>query len=527
MPEFKLRDLLNMVNKGEIVLPDFQRDFVWYPEDVRELLVSVVGNYFIGSILWMEATKDSSPFARRLVEGVKKVNPDAKIQNLIKIVLDGQQRITSLYYAFYQPEIPLKETKNPYKYYLDIEKMLNEEYDEAVIGVSTYFKNEIKKLENNPNFISFADLLDLGKIAAKYSQDERFKEIIQLVNRILDRYEIHVVPIKFENNELDKIVETFERINRTGLSLSVFDLMVAKLYNHGIKLRELLKNTKNKFEFTKFIKPESILKVIALIRNQNPKRSSILNLHPYNFEKDWDAACEVLKLAFRRVKIQYGAIDFDKLMPYKTMLVPLAGMIYFLKANRMDSDENYKKIDTWYWVSIFTRRYDQAVDSKTFKDYKDFKDWVVSNTIPEFIEKFEPEEVDLDVESSYSAVYRGVLCLIIVNGAYDFLTGQVPTFEKEKVQIDHIFPESRFNENKVLIKTAISTNQQKIDKKPSEYFKELVEKRGEDKVKEILKTHLIPPEALDDLLNDNLNGFIEKRKQTIIEEIKKIRYQIV
>ncbi len=246
MPKIKLRELLDMVNKGEIVLPDFQRDFVWYPENVRELLVSVVGNYFIGSILWMETTKDTSPFALRLVEGVKKVNPDVKIQDLVKIVLDGQQRITSLYYAFYQPEIPLKDTKNPYRYYLDIEKVLNGEYDDAVIGISTYFKNEIKKLENNPNIISFADLLDLGRITIKYSQNEKFSEIVALINRILDRYDIYYVPLKFDNDELEKVVETFERINRTGLPLSVFDLMTAKLYNHKINLRELLKNAEEK-----------------------------------------------------------------------------------------------------------------------------------------------------------------------------------------------------------------------------------------------------------------------------------------
>jgi|Deesub1362A_J573_1020465.scaffolds.fasta_scaffold01960_2 hypothetical protein len=521
MPEIKLRVLLESVNRGEVVLPDFQRDFVWYPEDVRELLVSVIGDYFIGSILWMETTKESSPFALRLVEGVEKVNPDVKIQNLVKVVLDGQQRITSLYYAFYQPEIPLRSTKNPYRYYLDIDKALSGEYDEAVKGVSTYFKNEIKKIEKDPNIISFSDFLDFKKLAKKYSQDERFTEIIDLVNRILDRYEINVVPLKFHENDLEKVVETFERINRTGLPLSVFDLMTAKLYNYKINLRDLLKDAENKFDFTKFVKPEFILKVMALIRDQEPKRKSILNLSPQNFEEDWIAACEALKLAFRRVKSWYGVLDFENLMPYTTMLVPLAGMIHFLKVNRLDRDENYRKLDVWYWAAVFAQRYDQAVDSKTFRDYKDFKDWVLKGKIPEFIEKFDPEEIDLDVESAYSAIHRGVICLIVVNGAYDFLTGQAPTFEREKIQIDHIFPRAHFNENRVLIKTIISTNQRKIDKKPSEYFEKLVKERGEDKVKEILKTHLIPPDTIGDLLNDNLEGFIEKRKQAIIEEIKK------
>jgi len=75
----KVEDLVKSVKNGDIVLPDFQRSFIWEPEDVRELLVSVLGNYFIGSMLILEHFRDESPFALRLVEGVKRVNEGAKI----------------------------------------------------------------------------------------------------------------------------------------------------------------------------------------------------------------------------------------------------------------------------------------------------------------------------------------------------------------------------------------------------------------------------------------------------------------
>lgn len=85
MSEITLRELLNKVYKGEIVLPDFQRSFVWYPEDVRELLVSVLGDYFIGSIVWLEEImRDETPFALRLIEGVKKVNLMQEFSQLLR-----------------------------------------------------------------------------------------------------------------------------------------------------------------------------------------------------------------------------------------------------------------------------------------------------------------------------------------------------------------------------------------------------------------------------------------------------------
>ncbi|RKX91709.1 MAG: hypothetical protein DRP84_11215, partial [Spirochaetes bacterium] len=84
-----VKNLVEGVYKGEIVLPDFQRSFVWEPEGVRELLVSVLGDYFIGVMLVLEIFKGDSPFALRLFEGVEKVNGAAKIQSIVKIILDG------------------------------------------------------------------------------------------------------------------------------------------------------------------------------------------------------------------------------------------------------------------------------------------------------------------------------------------------------------------------------------------------------------------------------------------------------
>jgi len=66
--------LLEDVHDGAIVLPDFQRSFIWEPEDVREFLVSVLRDYFIGSMLVLEQYKEDSPFALRLIEGVGKTD---------------------------------------------------------------------------------------------------------------------------------------------------------------------------------------------------------------------------------------------------------------------------------------------------------------------------------------------------------------------------------------------------------------------------------------------------------------------
>ena len=135
--------------------------------------------------------------------------------------------------------------------------------------------------------------------------------------------------------DLEKLVETFERINRTGEPLSVFELLTARLYKHRIKLRDLLEDAKSKCEAVKIIKPEFILKVITLIRNEEPKRRNILNLNHNNFEDNWNTAINALNNAYKRatnIKNGYGVFDFPKWMPYTTMLVPLAAILNYINS---------------------------------------------------------------------------------------------------------------------------------------------------------------------------------------------------
>ena len=142
--------------------------------------------------------------------------------------------------------------------------------------------------------------------------------------------------------------------------------------------------------------------------------------------------------------------------------------------------------------------------------------------IPEFVKKFNINDVDVDVEKQGAATYRGVINLIVLNGALDFKTGQPPQFYKEKVQDDHIFPKSKYKVNSVINRTLISTNAAKGDLNPSKYFNGRIKDYGKEKLKEILSTHLIPENAIDDLLTDNINDFLKKRKEKILDKIKEM-----
>ena len=92
------------------------------------------------------------------------------------------------------------------------------------------------------------------------------------------------------------------------------------------------------------------------------------------------------------------------------------------------------------------------MDTISYNDYNTLKEWLKDDDkIPEFVKKFNINDVDVDVEKQGAATYRGVINLIVLNGALDFKTGQPPQFYKEKVQDDHIFPKSEYKVNSVKV----------------------------------------------------------------------------
>jgi hypothetical protein len=514
----KVRDLVEKTVDGEVVLPDFQRSFVWEPENIRELLVSILGKYFIGSMLVLEHFKDDIPFAPRLVEGVKEVNPKSEVQNIVKVILDGQQRTTALFYALYEPPVPLKDRKNPYRFFINLSKLFEYKFDEAVEAVNLGDRRKQKMVRENPEYAPISLFKDVKALTRRFQNHPKFTGILEVANNFMND-EIHVVQLD-RKTSLEKIAETFERINRTGTPLSIFDLLTARLWRYGINLRNLLKNSRHRYRFVEIFKPEMILKVVALVRNEEPKRRSLLNLSPDDFENDWETACVHLQKAYRRTGSNYGVLDTQRWMPYSTMIVPLATMLHYLDSHRIATANNYEKVDSWYWGSVFTTRYDQAVDTTSYTDLNAIKSWVNGGGCPDFIKNFEATSVDLDVDKQGSAIYRGVINLVKVSGAYDFRTGQPPEFEKEKIQDDHIFPKSKYKCNLVANRTLLSTNLKKSDLSPSRYFSQIVKEHGDTRFKQILETHLIPESAIQYLLSNDIENFIRERVKAVVKKVQ-------
>lgn len=557
----KIRDIILNAEK-RWKLPNFQRYFDWTREDIRDFLESIFYDYYVGAFLFWEVFNDTELDTIE-IEGV-----DKKIDRPEFIILDGQQRITSLYYAAKAPDNNIRWTNQPSYFYINFRKFFDKNNENSVIEVlyTKYSEEEcyIKwlfpfyRLENYQQWIyGFENYLMKNKDGM---DNEKITEIRRIIERRLqhfwDGFEIPYIRLP-TSMRLRQVTDIFERINTRGKPLNVFDLLIARLSIYGIKLRDLWDATRKKHERVKryFKRTEKIpiyvLQAISLFfeKNHACSRQDTLDLYnnvyddnqEKNFVNDWNEFAEHLDVAIKKIeniKSGYGVKD-QKEIPFMPMLPILAALLKEIE-RRENKSECYKKLDIWYWSSVFSNAYSSSVDSRLTQDFKEMLEWFKDdNKIPRgiIVARREIMTIDFrDVQSHGSAMFKGILSMLALNGAKDFDTEL--TLENAKVNhLDHIFPKGKragFSDysdiDSILNITWMSkrTNEKiKECKKPSVYIKEFIndskyKERTEQDFKEILKTHFINDKAYEHMLNDNFEGFIETRQEAIKGKIREI-----
>ena len=194
--------IIQAVREARVVVPEFQRSFVWAREDIEELFVSILQGYFVGTFLMLDTPTNAPMFPFRIIEGLETVGPDARPNNhtTVRLILDGQQRITSVFYALYEPDIPLKWAQYPHRFYLRLEDALAGDLEEAVVGVSARDRSrmaEIQRLVGADRALPLSALRDpnaflewLYDKQTTWKADER-----KAIQAIYQRFQTFMVPV--------------------------------------------------------------------------------------------------------------------------------------------------------------------------------------------------------------------------------------------------------------------------------------------------------------------------------------------
>lgn len=563
----KLTDLVSESGAGTLALPQFQRNFVWSRDKIEDLIRSLVKGYYIGTFLVLDVDKDSQPFAIRPMMGV-----DIKPQDLRPnwLMLDGQQRLTSIFYAFTAPNEGTGNTKHPYRFFIRLDKLIDGNDDEVVFSEradwgkrwedrEAQYNERVLPLSEVPQWSRWKDgyddwLADTGQhdLRERYRTCWRDPWSDAVEDNLLNVLIPYVQLPKVRDDDREGIAEVcaiFEKINSTGEPLGVFDLLTARLYKflvdgqpldlHALWELAMEKNPKLQ-EFTRGSSDRYgiyVLRTLALIRGTEVKAKSLVNLEPEGFIEDWELATSALENALQRLKSTnpdgFGVFDY-KWQPYTTLLPVLAASLHALQYIG-DAANAYADLKAWYWGSVFTERYSGSIESISYRDATDLLKRFRDETSPVAAFKDIREQILENPGFSFRDVsrnnsrYRGIINLIAIQGARDFATND--SIEFHELEDHHVFPRAFLRDDKGVTESAEvnsitnrtlisgSTNRRISRKSPNEYLQSVM---PESSVDSILVSHFINAEAMGAMQENDYDRFRVARDRTLVTKVREL-----
>ena len=554
-----LTNLITRLREGRYVIPDFQRDFEWEPWDISALMRSIFRDYYIGSLLLWKGKEEN--FAALACEPIYGFGGRSEPSH---IVLDGQQRLTAMYYAFMAPNVSAPKRHNRFLYFIRVERFMEEAFDDAFEYDWTrrglnLLEDRLQQFENHmfplsvmgmegwdlPNWVQDYEVYWRAAAENKNGAEahiarrhaENAKQFGNHLKSITTEYQISFIEMN-QDLEIDKVCDIFTQINSRGIRLDVFDLINALLRPKGLKLRQQLwREAAPRLEFVETGRMNVyVLQVMSILRQGycspkylyylipgNPRqvrgpdgtvRPEVLVADTTEFKERWNDSVDALEQAIDLLRHpqEFGVIS-SQYLPYVSILPAFASLQ--AEAGRLAPAQKLKaqrKIRLWYWASVFTNRYSGSVESTSARDYLDIRAWFEDDDAqPGLIAEFRRSFWDLDFAREArggTSIYNGIFNLLVLEGARDWITGKVP--RHGELDDHHIVPKSRAGEfalrtsiDTILNRTPLTkeTNREVIkDRLPNEYLPELIAENSESEVLSILESHFISRQAFNILM---------------------------
>lgn len=569
-----ISDILKSIDEGKTQLPDFQRGWVWEDSRIRALIASISNGYPIGAAMLLQTGGEDVHFKARLFEGVDQSKASVSPERL---VLDGQQRNTSIYRSMFskKPVDTVDSKKKPIRrfYYLHIPTSLDTLTDriDAVISVpedkiirenigrdirldlsttENEFKNHCFPL--NIVFDNIALMQWQMQYMLYHNNDAAVASTwIQFFNSILapiSRYQIPVIEV---GNDVPKeaVCQVFENVNQGGVSLTVFELVTASFAADNFELRKDWDVIWSKFKNQKllffkgmqsFSGTDFITAITLLSSYQNNKangkavsckKKDVLRLTYTEYDKYKNDLIEGVSEAIKFLAEQriFTAID----LPYSSQLIPLS-VAFAIAKNTWFNAANRKKLEQWYWCGVFGELYGSANETRYVNDVLGLMAWVCDDTmVPETVLRSNFHATRLQqLYTRNSAAYKGVMALILKSHALDFIKGTEMDFASyvgEATDIHHIFPANhcmkenivRGKWNSVINKTPLYARTNRIigGVAPSKYISSIERNHqvASADIDKYLSSHHIDVTAIR---SDDFDSYYESRKQALLDLIE-------
>ncbi|WP_172588100.1 DUF262 domain-containing protein [Shewanella xiamenensis] len=522
MEHQSIREILDAVYRGQIRIPAFQRGFVWESDRVAFLIDSIYKGYPFGSLLFwrtnepLNTERELGPF--RLPE------PNADFP--IDYVLDGQQRITSIFGVF-QTELERQNSED--------DKWQDIYFDLSVVGdvqESQFVALSPDEVDDKIHF-PLNCLFDTTEYRKRTSKmDDSLADIIDKMQAIFKEAKI---PIQsFKTNEKEKVAIIFERINRQGVPLDTLQLLSAWTWSEEFQLQSQFEDLIEELEsygFTELTNDISLLlrcTAAVLANSCNPE--SLVQLNGATVRARFSEVVNGIKgaLDFLKAELNVHSISY---LPYQYILVPLT--VFFSVSGSKEfsySDLQRRRLVKWFWRASFGKRYSHGTMRNLSIDILEIIKLKRNeeNTLGNFNSQINDNLFKDEKFVINSVLTKAFILLLAKNKPLNLING-TPIDLSEKLRIcnrkefHHLMPKSylknesslRFSDNSLANFCFISRvdNRNLGGVKPSEYRRKIT---GDEN--SILQSHFCP----NALFDDDFENFIDLRGDKLAQEARKL-----
>jgi hypothetical protein len=551
--DISIRKLVDKVTDGELTLPEMQRRYVWTSVKVRDLLDSLYRGYPSGTILVWE-TDDPGNFRKLQVGGGK----DSPLSTSL-LLLDGQQRITSLSAVINGQPIEVRNKRRPIDILFNLEHPDTLEEELTAIEEEEYdddddddddgldiqeemrkrtFVVESKNLKNDPSWVPVSDIFKkndshiLKKLGIN-SDDPRWDRYTQRLGKVrqIEKYE-YVMVILDKKMSYEEVTEIFVRVNSLGAKLRGSDLALAQLTSRWKGFMGELESFAKEFDTNEEYIHETgiMIKTMVSIVTGQSRYKTINRYSLDDYQQGWQQTKDALRFAYNFIKSN-ARIDNLRLLSSSFLLIPIA--YYALLKGEKLNDEEVNKLLLWFYVSHMKGRYSKgSSESILDSDINILKNGGSLSDLLEHLKlqvrDFYVTEAELKYKNRRSPYFTLLFLIAKQKGVKDWFTGigitEKMTGRTHAVQFHHIMPKSHLrnlghdiksiNDLSNLTFIGGKTNRDISNKLPSEYLNEILKKRGEV----IFKDNYIPSDTtLWDLAE--FESFLNYRRSVIVKEI--------
>lgn len=359
-----IKQLLDKIDNNQLHVPAFQREYVWKRDDAKSLFNSLIKKYPTGTLLTWETNHPPE------LKGKSKYDP---LQGAIKIILDGQQRLTTLYMII-NGVIPPYYTKEEVKHsifnlYVNLETLELEYYKQKTMSKNPIWVNLTDIFKNNIK--AHHVVKDLRKIKdVSESLEDRIHDNVNIIKLIEDRLFIEQsIPV---TASIMEAIDIFYIVNASGVNLTDAELALAQISGYWPEARELFKKKLSELEALGFVFNLDFI-VYTLAGVLYNTGSELKKLHTIDnkdrIKEVWNILdSKVIDYALNLLK-SYAYVDHSKEINSVYALIPIIVYIYRKKDSNI-SDLEIKKIIKWFYYSQIRQRYVSQLPQKLNNDTK-------------------------------------------------------------------------------------------------------------------------------------------------------------